>query len=187
MVSWRKYRWLIGLGIGLAGGLVLSGVWPQTPLHATATDRSDTFAMATGEVDYDTEAVYFLDFLTGDLRAVVLGRMNNTFTGLFGINVAADLGIDTQKNPKFLIVTGKANLRQAGGSRMRPSGAVCYVAEVTSGKMAAYAIPWSGSMQAAGQLNVQPLVRVGATYFRTVAGSAPADINVPASRAQKRP
>jgi hypothetical protein len=185
MVAWRKYRLLIALGIGFAGGLVLAGVWPQTPLHATATDRSETFAMATGEVDNDTEAVYFLDFLTGDLRAVVLGRMNSVFTGLFGINVATDLGIDTQKNPKFMLVTGKANLRQAGGSRMRPSGAVCYVAEVTSGKMAAYAIPWSGSMQAAGQVNSQPLVRVGATYFRTVTASAPA--NVPPSRAQKKP
>ena len=141
--------------------------------------------IATGEVNYDTEAVYFLDFLTGDLRAVVLGRMNNGFTGLFGINVATDLTIDTQKNPKFLMVTGKAALRQAGGSRMRPSGAVCYVAEITSGKMAAYVIPWSSSMQAAGQANIQPLVRVAATYFRTVTGSAPEGANVPTSRSKR--
>ncbi len=185
MIAWRKHRVLLALGIGLLGGLVLSGLWPQTPLHATATDRSDTFAIATGEVDYDTEAVYFLDFLTGDLRAVVLGRMNNGFTGLFGINVATDLTIDTQKNPKFLMVTGKAALRQAGGSRMRPSGAVCYVAEITSGKMAAYVIPWSSSMQAAGQANIQPLVRVAATYFRTVTGSAAEGANVPTSRSKR--
>ncbi len=184
MTVWRRYRVWIALAVGLVSGLVLSGLWPQTPLHASATDRSDTFAIATGAVDYDTEAVYFLDFLTGDLRAVVLGRMGS-FTGLFGINVAADLGIDTQKNPKFMMATGLANLRQAGGSRMRPSGAVCYVAEVTSGKMGAYVIPWSTSMQAANQLNIQPLACVGRTYFRAVTGSAPATTNVPTVRPRR--
>ena len=75
MIAWRKHRVLPSRSeSACCGGLVLSGLWPQTPLHATATDRSDTFAIATGAVDDDTEAVYFLDFLTGDLRAVVLGR-----------------------------------------------------------------------------------------------------------------
>jgi hypothetical protein len=187
MIAWRKHRLFVAIGIGLAGGLILAGVWPQTPLHATATDRSETFAIATGEVDYDMEAVYFLDFLTGELRAVVLGRMGNGFTGLFGINVATDLGIDPQKNSKYLMVTGKANMRQAGGSRMRPSGSVCYVAEVSSGKMGAYAIPWSTSMQAAGQTNIQPLVRIAATYFRNVTGSTPAATSTPAPRPRKAP
>jgi hypothetical protein len=66
-----KHRRLVWLGMGLVGGLILCGVWPQTPLHAVATDRSETFAVATGFVDEGIEAVYFLDFLTGDLSAVV--------------------------------------------------------------------------------------------------------------------
>ena len=62
------------MGMGLALGLVLSGLWPHTPLHAVSTDRGETYAIATGPVDNEVEAVYFLDFLTGDLGAIVLGR-----------------------------------------------------------------------------------------------------------------
>ena len=48
MFPCKQYRWLVAVGIGLVGGLVLSGFWPQTPLYAVATDRIDTFGMATG-------------------------------------------------------------------------------------------------------------------------------------------
>ena len=48
MIPWVKYRWVIVLGVGFVGGLVASGFWPYTPLHAVATDRSDSFAIATG-------------------------------------------------------------------------------------------------------------------------------------------
>jgi hypothetical protein len=166
MFPWMKYRWLIALGIGLVVGLALGGFWPNTPLHAVATDRCDSFAIATGPVDSDVEAVYFLDFLTGDLRAVVLGKTAGNFTGFFYYNVAADLSVDPSKTPKYLMVTGMASLRHSGGTRMQPSLAVCYVAEVTSGKVAAYAIPWSPSMHASGQTNQQMLAPVAVTSFR---------------------
>jgi hypothetical protein len=176
MIHWIKYRWSIALGAGFVAGLLLSGLWPQTPLHGVATDRTDTFAIATGPVDNDTEAVYFLDFLTGDLRAVVIGQKPGTFTGFFSYNVNADLGVDPAKAaPKYLMVTGIDHLRREGGTRMQPSSSLCYVAEVTSGKVAAYAIPWSPSMHAANQPNVQLLAPVAVTSFRppTVSGSGP--------------
>ena len=50
-----------------------------------------------------------------------------------------------------MMTTGMANLRRAGGSRYAVERSMCYVAEVTSGKVAAYAIPWSPTMYAAGQ------------------------------------
>jgi hypothetical protein len=162
----------IGLGLGIVAGMLLSGVWPQTPLHASATDRSDSFAMASGFVDEDVEAVYFLDFYTGDLNAVVMGRQSAHFTGYFKTNVNADMGIDPAKNPRFMMLTGMADLRRAG-SRLQTSRAVVYVAEVTSGKVAAYAIPWSASLQQGGQAAVQPLVPIATTRFRNgVAGLA---------------
>lgn len=166
MVQWTKFRWPTAMGIGLALGLILSGLWPHTPLHAVSTDRGETYAIATGPVDNEVEAVYFLDFLTGDLGAVVIGRQPGTWTGFFRTNVSADLGVDPQKNPKFLMVTGMANLRRAGGSRVQPSAAMCYVAEVSSGKVAAYAIPWSPPMYAASQMQNGALVLVAATPFR---------------------
>jgi len=173
MVSWKRYRWLLGLGIGLLIGLTLSGFWPHTPMYAVATDRIETFGMATGRVEAEVEAVYFLDFLTGDLRVVVLGRQPGTWTGFYQANVSADLGVDPQKNPKFLMVTGAANLRRSGGSRLQPSTSVCYVAEITSAKVAAYAVPWSPSLYAAGQSQNAPLVLVGATRFRPALGAGP--------------
>jgi len=184
MTRWKQYRWLVAVVIGLVGGFALSGLWPHTPLYALATDRTETFGMATGLLDTqsDVEAVYFLDFLTGDLRAVVLGKQPGTWTGFFQANVSADLGIDRQRNPKFLMVTGMASLRRGGGSRLQPSSAICYVAEVTTGKVAAYAVLWSPSMYAAGQPQSGRLRCVGVTQFRQPTGAAPGADAVPAPR-----
>jgi hypothetical protein len=173
MTRWKQYRWLVAVVAGLLVGLALSGFWPNTPLYGVATDRIDTFGMATGPLDSEVEAVYFLDFLTGDLRAVVLGKQPNAWSGFFQANVSADLGINPQQNPKFLMVTGMCNLRRGGGTRLQPSNAMIYVAEITSGKVAAYAIPWSPSQYAAGQPQNHDMVLVGVTRFRQAMGTAP--------------
>ena len=76
------------LGIGIVIGMVIGVVLPHAPLHATATDRQDTFAIATGMVDDGIEAVYMLDFLTGDLRAAVLNPNTRTFSSTFQRNIA---------------------------------------------------------------------------------------------------
>ena len=169
-----QYRWLVAAAIGLVGAVALSGLWPHAPLYALATDRTETYGMATGPVDVEVEAVYLLDFLTGDLKAFILGQQGRTWTGYFHANVAADLEIDPQKNPKFMMVTGMVVLRRAGGTRLQPSNSVCYVAEVTTGKVAAYAIAWSPSMYKANQPQSGDLKCIGITRFRTPAGEAPA-------------
>jgi hypothetical protein len=173
MIRWNRSWAPVLLGIGLVTGLVVGGVWPHTPLHAVSTDRSETYAMATGPVDADVEAVYFLDFLTGDLTALVLGKQPPQWTGFFKANAAADLEIDPQKNPKYMMVTGMVGLRRAGGTRAQPSAAMCYVAEVSCGKVAAYAVPWQPARYAAGQMQTSPLALVGKTHFRQAAGGLP--------------
>jgi hypothetical protein len=140
--------------------------------------------MATGPLDTDVEAVYLLDFLTGELKAIVLGKQPGTFSGFFMANVAKDLGIDPQKNPKFLMVTGMVGLRRGGGNRAQLSNAICYVAEITSGKLAAYAVQWSPSMYSSGQAQNGQLFLVGETRFRTPIGSAPAAGAVPPAAAK---
>jgi hypothetical protein len=177
----NQRQWLTALGIGLVVGLAISsGYWPHTPLHAVATDRAETYGMATGAIDQEVEAVYFLDFLTGDLKALVLGKQAMTFSGFFERNVGADLGFDMQKPRKFMMVTGLVNMRRSGGQRTF-SGSVCYVAEVTSGKVAAYAVPWSPNMHSAGQAQSGPLALVGLAPFRTAAGTVPASGAGPAA------
>jgi hypothetical protein len=174
-----QYRWLGAVAIGLVGALALSGLWPHAPLYALATDRTDTYAIATGPLDAEVEAVFFLDLLTGDLKAIVLGQQPGTWTGYFRANVAADLQIDPQKNPKFMMVTGMIALRRGGGSRLQPSNSICYVAEITTGKVAAYAVAWSPSMYKANQPQSGELKCVAITRFRQPAGEAPAIVPEP--------
>jgi hypothetical protein len=157
------------LFVGLIVGLVLGGFWPHTPLHAVSTDRLDTFAIATGPVDEEVEAIYFLDFLTGDLRAAVLGRTNK-FQGAFQYNVLADFKLDPAKNPKFLMVTGLNQSRRGGGS-VQLSNAVVYVAEVTTGQCAVYGIPWLPGSRASGVPIKNNLVPLDMMRFRAVAAT----------------
>jgi hypothetical protein len=171
-----RRAWGAGIVLGLAVGLTLGGLWPNTPLHAVATDRLETFAMATGIVDADIEAVYFLDFLTGDLNAVVIGRGASPtgfmVTGFYARNVLQDLNLDAGKNPKFLMATGLADLIRGGrtGSQIQPSRAVVYVAEVTTGQVAAYAIPWNANAHVRGQFVRAPLQPIIKFPFRGGAG-----------------
>ena len=159
----NRYYWLAA---GLLLGLLLGGLWPQTPLHATATDRTDTFAIATGAVDEEVEAIYFLDYLTGDLRAAVLGR-NNKFQGAFQYNVLNDFKLPPDKTPKFMMITGISQTPRGGGAA-RMSHAVVYVAEITTGQCAVYGIPWLPSARAAGQPIKNNLVPLDMVRFRTV-------------------
>jgi hypothetical protein len=170
---------LVGIVLGLAAGLMWAGLWPNTPLHATATDRVDTFAMATGDVDEGIEAVYFLDFLSGDLSAAVIGRgataTGYMLTGIHTRNVIQDMNLDANKNPRFLMVTGKADLNRGGrGGMVQASRAVVYVAEVTTGKVAAYAIPWNAAAHNQGRLIRTPLVPVIAFPIRGAGGAGAA-------------
>ncbi len=125
----------------LLTGICLGAFLPHIPLHAVATDRTDTYIIATGLLDSDVEAVFFLDCLTGDLFAAVPGKATGGFTALYRYNVLKDLQVDPAKNPHFLMVTGLADLR-TGSYRAYSGSSVVYVAETTSGKVVAYAVPW---------------------------------------------
>ena len=87
----------------------MAGFWPSVPLHAVATDKIETFSMATGPVESDYEAVYFLDHLTGDLHAYVVGRMGNGFGVLRHSLLATcfrDFKTEGDKTPKLRMATG---------------------------------------------------------------------------------
>lgn len=167
---------LVWLAVGLAGGLVLAFFWPNTPLHAVATDKVESFSIATGSVDEFSEAVYFLDHLTGDLNAAVIGRAprggSYMLTGIYSTNVMKDLNIDAGKSPRFLMVTGNSDLARGGRGALMPSRAVLYVAEVATGRAAAYAIPYNLTAHNQGQVVKTPLMTVIAFPFRKVTPGA---------------
>ncbi len=78
-----KHYGLVWMALGLLLGGVAAALWPATPLHAVATDRTDNFAIATGLLDEDTEAIYFLDFVTGELKGTALSKVIRKFFASF--------------------------------------------------------------------------------------------------------
>jgi hypothetical protein len=142
VIARSKLVWIAsGVALGLVAGLNLAGLWPQAPLHAMATHGQDTFAICTSPMDEDMEAVFILDDVTGDLKGAALNIQTRRFTTFFEYNVMRDLPTPNIKNPHYRIVSGNANMRQnvAAGP---VAHSVIYVAEVTSGQMVAYTVPW---------------------------------------------
>lgn len=131
--------WLaIGLVVGLVAGLNLGGFWPQIPIHATATHGQENFAICTGSIDPEMEAVFLLDFTTGDLKAAVLSINTRAFNTYYTHNISKDFG--NVKNPKYLMVSGFADMRRA--LNVPVGQGVIYIAEMTSGQLACYGLPW---------------------------------------------
>ena len=167
---------VLGMLLGLVAGLMAGGLWPDTPLHAVASDRAENFILATGPADSNCEAVFFLDGIGGTLNAGVLSNMGKGFQAFYTANVGADLAtmiaylnkgieqasrsaragsapptpkIQMPQNPHFLMVTGTMDIRRTMGNREKPSLAVIYVAETGTGIVMAYVLPWDQSKHAA--------------------------------------
>jgi hypothetical protein len=172
-MSWnfRKTSAFVWLGLGLLAGLLVAGFWPSVPLHAVGTDKIETFSMATGPVEPDYEAVYFLDHLTGDLHAYCVGRMANNSFGVLQHcyrNVLQDFKSDEEKTPKFIMTTGVCDLNRRGGQNVMPSKSVLYIADVASGMCGAYAVPYNTAQHTAGRFVETPLALICGFPIRKV-------------------
>lgn len=143
---------LLGVVVGRIGGESRSQLPPELlpKLQAYATHGADTFAMATGPIDEDSEGLYVLDYLTGELHCFVMNPRTGKFGGDFKHNVWVDLGTPKTKNTKYVMVTGAANFAR-GGSTARPAASVLYVADAVTGAIAAYNIPWDRAASASGR------------------------------------
>ena len=130
--------WLF-LAIGLLLGLGIAALWPQRPLAAASSDRNEKFGMCTVIMTDGLEAVFVLDFLTGRLTGACLGRQGNGFVQFFAADVAADLGVAPGK-PQYAMTPGLATIRATPGTQ--PAASVIYVAELNSGIVGCYAIPF---------------------------------------------
>jgi hypothetical protein len=156
----------LGLVIGTIVGLNLHGSWPTVPLHATATHGQENFAIATGPVDSDVEAIYFLDFLTGDLKAAVMYPRLGKFNAFYSGNVVTDFGGAQNKNPKYLMVTGQINIPR-GRANFQYANSIVYIAEATTGQIASYTIPWNAAKAAQNAPQSGNFVMLDKKPFRT--------------------
>jgi hypothetical protein len=171
MESWKTSRaaWLVA---GVLSGALLAGLLPHAPLHAVATDRQENFGICTGHVDQGIEAVFFLDFLTGDLKGTVISPQSGKFFGLYHTNILQDLQVDVTKNPKYVMVTGDLQLRRFGagaGAGVQPGECAVYIADSSTGKCACYAMPWNVAMANGNQPFNFPFVLLDIIPFRTTA------------------
>src|SRR3954470_16286782 len=155
----------IGLVFGLVIGLNIEGLWPSMPLHAAATHGIDKFAIATGLVDNNVEALYFLDFLNGDMRAAVINPKTGKFTSFFTRNIAADFG-GAGRSSGYLLVTGSVNMPR-GANNFQYANSIVYVAEASTGAVAAYTIPWQSTLHAAGKTQSGQFQPLDVQQFRT--------------------
>ena len=73
---------VLGIFVGMVVSVGWYGLGQGGQVQATATHGEANFAIATGFVDPELEAFYFLDFLTGDLRAAVISRRTAAFRRL---------------------------------------------------------------------------------------------------------
>ncbi len=165
---------LVGVGMligALAAGRGTSSTLeiPAELLHASASDSSNTMAIATGLITDEMEGLVVLDFITGELRLQVLNSRTGSPAGVYQHNVATDLGVQQGKQPRYLLVTGGARFRNMIGGNIRPANSMIYVADANTGRYAAYVVPWN---KAAEQQNVSqtfPLVLAGTGAIRNVA------------------
>jgi hypothetical protein len=157
----------IGLGIviGLVIGLNIQGIWPAIPLHASATHGLDKFAIATGLVDERVEALYFLDFLTGDMRAAVINPKTGKFNSFFTRNIANDFG-GAGRNTGYLMVTGSVDMPR-GTAKFQYAESIVYVADASTGQVAAYTIPWNSTAHNAGTSQFGEFQPLDVQAFRT--------------------
>ncbi|MBL9080910.1 MAG: hypothetical protein JNK76_03845 [Planctomycetales bacterium] len=132
------------LAAGLIVGLVVGGFLPHAPIYAVATDRQDNFALATGEVDGDMEGVFVLDSTTGELTGALVNtsKLPPVLGVVYSANVMKDMALDGSKDVKFTMVTGLLPLRPGQGVAQW-AASVIYIAEVNSGKLAVYGMPYN--------------------------------------------
>ncbi|MFM8415263.1 MAG: hypothetical protein ACKOCX_11135 [Planctomycetota bacterium] len=131
------------------------------------------FAACTAALDMNTEGIFLLDFETGDLNGGVLNPNTGKFTTTYRYNVLDDLGFKfgEVKEPRFLIVPGRASFSGNVGGRMAQSA--LYVTDASTGVTVAYGIPWSPQQANAAKPVTAELVPLDVARPRGGAAGAP--------------
>ena len=143
--------------------------WPYRALHASATDSSESFVVATGLVEVGVEAIFFLDALSGDLQCTVYNPRARQFNALFKRNILADLQLEQGKRPQFLLVTGEISKGRYSDFGAQAASCLTYVVEANSGRFAAYAVPWNPNQFSRGQAQAGEMLLLQVGTARTAA------------------
>ena len=142
---------------GVAVGIVAAPRPPLSKVQAVTSLADESFAVCTVPLNGVIEALFMLDFETGDLSGGILDTSATPprFASGYKHNVLKDLGFKAGqvKNPKFLLVSGMADM--PGGGGMQFANSILYVTDSSTGTTVAYAIPLTA--QQAGMAELVPL------------------------------
>ncbi len=172
MAVHRSDRKLVWLTLGFAAGLAMASIWPHEPLQAASSDRNEKFAIITTPVGSGigagigsgSEAVFVVDFLTGRLTGARLSRTRNSGTAFINFyyrNLAEDFQVNAGGDAFYAVTEGLAEIQGQRGTQWAQSA--LYVAELNSGKVAAYAIPYTVAQTPQDPV---PLFPIGTFPFR---------------------
>jgi len=136
---------MLWFACGVMGGLLVSYFWPSEPALAEVDRDSEAkFAMVTMDTGLGSSgAVFILDFLTGRLYGAALNPQIAKFNQFYMRNIIPDFGLSPDVKPRFVISSGRLNISSTGGARKQPATDGIFVAELNSGRMIAYAFPFS--------------------------------------------
>lgn len=157
----------VGVWLGLGSGAGERLPFSETLLHAAASHGGDSMAIATGPIDDSAEGFFVLDFLTGELQCAVLNPRTMQLGGLFRHNVVKDLGAELNKQSRYLMVTGGISPRSLRG-RMNVAQCVVYVADTTTGRYAAYMLPWDPTAASFNFAQANPMILLGKGTARKI-------------------
>lgn len=156
------------LACGLAAGLAIAYFWPHEPTFANTADRDTQFGMITipvgtaAAVAQDPmDGVFILDYLTGKLMGAVLSRQVGGFVSFYARDLAKDFDVQGDADPHYCMASGYAQMPNQG--QMQMASGVLYIAELNSGKLAAYAFPWKEQ----GLGGVIPLIPLDVFQWKT--------------------
>jgi hypothetical protein len=161
--------WLVA---GVIIGLGVTWFWPHEPIRADQSDRTDKFGICTVPASLaiaglpSSEAVFILDFVTGRLQGFYLNPQQGGFTQMFYRDIADDLRLNEKgaAQPVYAFVGGQG---QYAGQGQSWGASILYVAEMTTGKLVAYAFPFSQ----ANAGTPQQMVPVANAQFRAAAAN----------------
>ena len=149
---WVSLGLLLGLSAGLAVHIGIDSrrstarlPLEELKLQASASHGADTFAMATGIVD-DTEAVFMLDYLTGELQCYVINPRTAKFGAMFKTNVWKEMPVAKGKGkPSYVMCTGTWSYKGGSTGGGKFGDCVVYVADANTGDFAAYSVLVTGN------------------------------------------
>lgn len=150
------------LAVGLAAGLCISYFWPHEPVAAVGNDRDSKFGILTAPMAPNVEGVFVLDYLTGQLSGAVINPGNGQFNHTYTRSVATDFKVDPKSQPHYAFVSGLASLPKSRSVPL-PGASVIYVAELSTGRVIAYAVNFPRTR---GPVKPQDLVPIGNFPFR---------------------